>query len=338
MEIILIILLTILIVLVAVFGILIITRQSKTKELEQSINQSTQNTLKNFGDIIAKNQQNINVMQSSKLNEFNIIIRDMYDTMETRLERMNKGIGELNSFAGGIDELKKIMSNVKTRGIIGELQLGAIMNEILSHEQYETNIATVPNSSNRVEFAVKLPGSNSSPVYLPIDSKFPTETYSALADARSNSDKEAVQRLQKELSQRMRNFAKDIHTKYIEPPYTTDFGIMFLPFEGLYLEAVNLGLVEKLQHDYKINIAGPSTFAAMLNVIQMGFKTVAVEKHSAQIRETLTTVKNEFEKFSDILENVQQRLTQANTELDKLAGVRTRAINKALRDIENISE
>ena len=253
-----------------------------------------------------------------------------------RLEQVNKGLGEMQTLANGVGDLKKVLSNVKTRGIIGELQLGAILKEVLSPEQYEENAVTKKGSKNYVEFAVKLPQENGDFIYLPIDSKFPGDTYSALCDAYESGDKHRIDEARKRLEATLKSEARDISEKYIDPPNTTDFAIMFLPFEGLYAEAVNSGIVEQLQRSYKVNIAGPSTMAALLNSLQMGFKTLAVQKQSTEVWRVLGSVKSEFDKFNDILVLTQQRIEQANAELDKLVGVRTRQIRKRLSQLDNI--
>lgn len=260
-----------------------------------------------------------------------------FSLVNERLEQVYKGLGEMQTLAVGVGDLKKVLSNVKTRGILGEIQLGAILSEILSKEQYEENIATKKGSKNVVEFAIKLPSDGDSTVYLPIDSKFPGDTYSALRDAVESGDKQSIELAQKALVQRIKSEAKDIHDKYIDPPNTTEFAIMFLPFEGLYSEVVNMGLVEVLQREYKVNIAGPSTMAALLNSLQMGFKTLAVQKRSAEVWKILGGVKTEFDKFNDVLVMTQQRLDQANKELDKLVGVRTRQIQRQLKDVESVN-
>lgn len=257
-----------------------------------------------------------------------------FSLVNERLGQVYKGLGEMQSLAVGVGDLKKVLSNVKTRGILGEIQLSAILSEILSPEQYEENVATKKGSKNVVEFAVKLPSDDDKFIYLPIDSKFPGDTYAALRDAIDEGDKIKIDLAAKALITRIKSEAKDIHDKYIDPPYTTEFAIMFLPFEGLYSEAVNRGLVEILQRDYKVNIAGPSTMAALLNSLQMGFKTLAVQKRSAEVWEILGAVKQEFDKFGDVLEATQQRLDQANKELDKLVGVRTRQIQRKLKDVQ----
>lgn len=344
-ELFLIILICVLIALVTVFGILLL-RKSEKKEpaqqelsmMEQRIKDSIQGSVRLFHDTISQNQQSIGQMQTAKFREMDIIIKDMYDTMEHRLESITRSMGEMHTLALGVNDLKKVLSNVKTRGILGELQLGAILKEILAPAQYEENIATIPGSRNVVEFAIKMPGSNGNPVYLPVDSKFPLDAYSALCTAKESGDTAEITAASKELTLRLKAFAKDIHTKYVAPPHTTDFAVMFLPIEGLYLEAVNSGLVEKLQKDYKVNIAGPSTFAAMLNALQMGFRTLAVEQRSVQVWELLNDVRTEFEKFADVLDSAQQHIRRADTELDKLAGVRTRAILKKLNSIEHAED
>lgn len=259
-----------------------------------------------------------------------------FSLVNERLEQVYKGLGEMQTLAVGVGDLKKVLSNVKTRGILGEIQLGAILSEILSKEQYEENIATKKGSKNVVEFAIKLPSDGAGTVYLPVDSKFPGDTYSALRDAVESCDKQRIESAQKALVQRIKGEAKDIHDKYIDPPNTTEFAIMFLPFEGLYSEVVNMGLVEVLQREYKVNIAGPSTMAALLNSLQMGFKTLAVQKRSAEVWKILGGVKTEFDKFNDVLVMTQQRLDQANKELDKLVGVRTRQIQRQLKDVESV--
>ena len=260
-----------------------------------------------------------------------------FSLVNERLEQVYKGLGEMQTLAVGVGDLKKVLSNVKTRGILGEIQLGAILSEILSKEQYEENIATKKGSKNVVEFAIKLPSDGAGTVYLPIDSKFPGDTYSALREAVESGDRQSIESAKKALVQRIKSEAKDIHDKYIDPPNTTEFAIMFLPFEGLYSEVVNMGLVEVLQREYKVNIAGPSTMAALLNSLQMGFKTLAVQKRSAEVWKILGGVKTEFDKFNDVLVMTQQRLDQANKELDKLVGVRTRQIQRQLKDVESVS-
>ena len=252
-----------------------------------------------------------------------------------RLEQVYKGLGEMQTLAVGVGDLKKVLSNVKTRGIVGEIQLGSILEDILTPDQYDTNVATKAGSRDVVEFAVKLPAHDDGFIYLPIDSKFPGDTYAALRDAYESGSKEAVEAAAKALTVTIRREAKDIRDKYIDPPNTTEFAVMFLPFEGLYSEVVNRGMVEVLQREYKVSIAGPSTMAALLNSIQMGFRTLAVQKRSAEVWKLLGSVKNEFETFNAVLAATQNKLDQANKELDKLVGVRSRQISRKLAAVES---
>jgi len=263
-------------------------------------------------------------------------ITESFRLVSNQLEQVYKGLGEMQTVAQGVTDLKKVLSNVKTRGILGEAQLSAILNEILSPEQYECDVATVPGSRERVEFAIRLPGDGDTPVLLPIDAKFPGETFAQLQDAYESGDPDAVAQAAKMLELRLKAEAKDIRDKYIEPPYTTDFGILFLPFEGLYAEAVNRGMIEELQRTFHINVTGPSTMAAFLNSLQMGFRTLAIQKRSGEVWQILGAVKTEFEKFGDILESSQRKLRQVNDELDTLIGTRTRAITRKLKDVEKL--
>ena len=265
-------------------------------------------------------------------------ISKSFQLVSERLEQVYKGLGEMQNLASGVGDLKKVLSNVKTRGILGEIQLGAILEQMLSPEQYEENIVTKKGSSERVEFAIKLPGDEDGVVYLPVDAKFPADTYTKLVDAYEAGNSEEIDQAAKMLERAIKTFAKSIHDKYIEPPQTTDFGIMFLPFEGLYAEVVRRGMVEVLQRDYKINIAGPTTMAALLNSLQMGFKTLAIQKHSSEVWNILGAVKTEFDKFGDVLAATQQRINQANAELDKLIGTRTRKIQSKLRNVVSLSD
>ena len=257
-----------------------------------------------------------------------------FSLVSAQLEQVYKGLGEMQNLAVGVGDLKKVLSNVKTRGILGEIQLGAILSEVLSPSQYEENAATKAGSRNRVEFAVKLPAEEGGFIYLPIDSKFPGDTYLALREAAESGDRERLEACEKTLLSTLRSEAKDIHDKYIDPPNTTDFAILFLPFEGLYSEVVNRGMVEELQRKYKVSLAGPSTMAALLNALQMGFRTLAVQKRSAEVWEVLRGVKREFDSFADTLEKTQTRLEQANRELDNLVGVRTRQMQKQLAKVQ----
>lgn len=263
-------------------------------------------------------------------------LKESFESVSQQLEQVYKGLGEMQNLAADVGGLKQVLSGVKTRGILGEIQLGSILEEILAPEQYETNIATVPGSTQRVEYAVKMPGQDGGTVWLPIDAKFPGDTYVHLQDAYTSGDVEQIEAARRALSTVVCSEAKDIRTKYVAPPDTTNFGILFLPFEGLYAEVVNLGLVEKLQRDYQVNIAGPSTMAALLNSLQMGFRTLAIQKRSNEVWQVLAAVKTEFDKFADGLSKMQQRLRQTDDELDKLIGVRTRAINRKLRNVQQL--
>lgn len=255
-----------------------------------------------------------------------------------RLEQVYRGLGEMQTLAVGVGDLKKVLSNVKTRGILGEIQLGAILEQVLSPEQYEENVTTRSTGNERVEFAVKLPGDDDQTVYLPIDAKFPGDAYARLADAYDAGDAAEIEAAGKNLERVIKSEAKDIRDKYIEPPRTTDFGIMFLPFEGLYAEVVRRGMVETLQRDYKVNIAGPTTMAALLNSLQMGFRTLAIQKHSSEVWNVLGAVKNEFGKFEDVLMAAQKKITQAGDDLDRLVGTRSRMIRSKLRTVTELSD
>ena len=263
-------------------------------------------------------------------------ITQSFQMVNERLQEVYTGLGEMKNLASGVGGLKKVLSNVKTRGILGEYQLGAIMSEILAPEQYEENVATVPGSANRVEFAVRLPGEDGHCVYLPIDAKFPGDTYAALVDAYESGDSALITAAQAALETRIKGCAKDIRDKYVSPPDTTDFAIMFLPFEGLYAEVVRMGLVDVLQRQYKVNIAGPTTFAALLNSLQMGFRTLAIQKRSGEVWSVLGAVKTEFATFGTVLEAAQKRIEQTGAELDKLVGTRTRAINRKLKTVSEL--
>lgn len=286
-----------------------------------------------------KQLENIRTTVDEKLqNTLENKLNKSFETVSKQLQQVYKGLGEMQNLAVGVGDLKKVLSNVKTRGILGEIQLSAILKEILSPEQYEENVATKKGSRNVVEFAIKLPADDDSTVYLPIDSKFPGDTYAKLVDAMNSGNKEEIEVCSKNLLRTIKSEAKDIHDKYISPPNTTEFAIMFLPFEGLYAEVVNRGMVEVLQREYKVNVAGPSTMGALLNSLQLGFKTLAVQKRSAEVWQILNDVKREFDTFADVLEKTQTKLNQANTELDKLVGVRTRKIQSQLSKVQKLEE
>ncbi len=323
------------------------TFSESTEQKLENIRQSTEKQLEANRQTTEKQLEKLQNDNSVKLEEMRKTVDEKlqktleekmnqsFSLVNQRLEQVYKGLGEMQTLAVGVGDLKKVLSNVKTRGILGEIQLGSILTEILSPEQYEENIATKKGSKNVVEFAIKLPAEDDSFIYLPIDSKFPGDTYAALRSAVDDGDKEKIELCAKALLATIRSEARDIRDKYIDPPNTTEFAIMFLPFEGLYSEVVNRGMVEELQRKYKVNIAGPSTMAALLNSLQMGFKTLAVQKRSSEVWDLLGSVKQEFDKFNDVLTATQLRLDQANKELDKLVGVRTRQIQRKLKDVQS---
>lgn len=293
---------------------------------------------KHLTSIQDENSKKLDAIQTTVNEKLESKMNESFKLVSERLEQVYKGLGEMQTIASGVGDLKKVLSNVKNRGIIGEIQLGAILEEILSPEQYDREVATVPRSSNHVEFAVKLPGNgDGSFVYLPIDSKFPGDTFAALQDAYDSGSPEAVADAKKQLAAVIKKCAKDIRDKYVSPPYTTNFGIMFLPFEGLYAEVVNSGLLETLRHDYNVTVTGPSTMAAMLNSLQMGFQTLAIQKKSSQVWEILGSVKTEFQTFAKVLEETQKHIKKVDDDLEKLVGVRTRQINRKLSSIEAIA-
>ncbi|MBT4313620.1 MAG: DNA recombination protein RmuC [Flavobacteriaceae bacterium] len=326
-------------------------------------------TLKDFEASFTKNVESFNALQKQKFDEMKIKQGEMIKTTELRLERMRetvdeklhktleerlgksfemvtqqllvvqKGLGEMQTIASGVGDLKKVLSNVKTRGVLGEIQLGNILEEIMSREQYETNVKTKKGSDAIVEFAIKLPGkdNNDGSVYLPIDAKFPQEDYVRLQTAYEAGDPIAVEISMKALLQAVKKFAKDISTKYIDPPHTTDFGIMFLPIEGLFAEVVRQpDMIAFLQREYKIVVTGPTTLAAMLNSLQMGFKTLAIQKRSSEVWNVLASVKKEFNTFGGVLEKAQKKLNEANNEIENLVGTRTRIMQSKLKNVEQL--
>ena len=261
-------------------------------------------------------------------------INDSFRLVNEQLDSVSKGLGEMRGMAQSVGDLRKVLSNVKTRGIVGEVQLAAILKEVLSPEQYETNVATVPDSLNRVEFAVRIPGKGDEFVYLPIDAKFPAEAYGHLEDAKDAGDDVVIRAAWKELETRLKNEAKDIHEKYVAPPATTPFAVLFLPFEGLYAEVVNrTGLVERIQREWHVSVAGPSTMAALLNALQMGFQTVAIQKRADEIQKVLAAVKAELPKYRMELEKAQRQLNTASKTIDGLVGRRTRAMERTLSSV-----
>ena len=264
---------------------------------------------------------------------------DSFKLVSERLELVHKGLGEMQTLAAGVGDLKKVLTNVKTRGTWGEVQLEALLDQVLTAEQYEKNVITRPNSNERVEFAIRLPGremggSDKQPVWLPIDAKFPMEDYQRLIEAQERADPVAVELAAKALELRLRLEAKTIRDKYVEPPFTTDFAILYLPTEGLYAEALRRsGLAYGLQRDFRISIAGPTTLAALLNSLQMGFRTLAIEKRSSEVWGVLGAIKTEFGKFGEALDATRKKLEQATKSIES-AGVRTRQIERKLKGVE----
>ncbi|MGN1033313.1 MAG: DNA recombination protein RmuC [Intestinibacter sp.] len=265
---------------------------------------------------------------------------ESFKMVSERLEEVHKGLGEMQSLASGVGDLKKVLSNTKTRGVLGEVQLERILEQFLSPEQYEKNVITKKGSRETVEFAIKLPGKDydNEMIYLPLDAKFPLEVYNKLLDAYDSQDQVAIDVASKNLEKFIKKSAKDIRDKYIDPPNTTDFGLMFLPTEGIYAEVLkNQSLVELVQREYKVNIAGPTTLVALLNSLQMGFRSLAIEKHSSEVWKILGAVKTEFSKFETVLNSAQNKLNQASSEIDKLVGTRTRQINRKLKSVDKLS-
>ncbi|MDN3204635.1 DNA recombination protein RmuC [Algoriphagus sediminis] len=324
--------------------------------------------LKDFGKLFQQNVESLNKAQKEKLTELNQNQRDLLSSTELRLEKIREtvdeklqktlearlgqsfemvnkqlqavqqGLGEMQNLAQGVGDLKKVLTNVKSRGILGEFQLQAILENVMSPEQYLVNTSVLPNSRERVEFAIKMPGDNH-PVLLPIDSKFPQESYLRLVDAYESTDNQLINAYRLELFQSVKKAASDIRNKYVQPPHSTDFAILFLPMESLYAELLREpGFVQKIQMDYQVVITGPTTLTALLNSLQMGFKTLAIQKRSSEVWQILGAVKTEFSKFGDLLDKTQRKLNEANSELDKLIGTRTRAIQRKLKDVEEITE
>jgi len=311
-------------------------------------------SLRNQGEVLSgtieKRLQLLQEENSRKLEEMRATVDEkLHSTLEKRLsesfnlvserlKQVHEGLGEMKNLATGVGDLKKVLSNVKTRGILGEIQLGNILENILSSGQYERNVMVKEGSTESVEYAIKLPGGER-PVYLPIDSKFPMEIYHRLLDAYEQGNQEDIQKAYRDVENTIKNYARDISSKYINPPDTTDFGILFLPVEGLYAEVVRqTSLFELLQRDYRITITGPSTLAAFLNSLQMGFRTLAIQKRTGEVWNILTAVKREFDKFGEVLKKAQDKIEGAGKDIETLVGTRTRQIQSRLRSIEGMPE
>lgn len=344
------------------FGLVFDSLRANSKEQSE--------VLKDFGRIFRENVKEFNELQREKFQDLIFKQERMLASTEERLDKMRetvdeklqktlearlgqsfelvtnqllavqKGLGEMQSLATGVGDLKRVLSNVKSRGVLGEYQLHGILENVLSPEQYASNVSVNKGNSERVEFAIKMPGSKEDgPVYLPIDAKFPQETYYRLLDAYDTADKSTIDAARLDLFKAIRKAAQDISQKYLHPPFTTDFAMLFLPMESLYAEVLrDPNLSQSLQKDFKIIITGPTTLAAMLNSLQMGFRTLAIQERSSEVWKVLGAVKSEFSKFGDLISKAQKKIFEAHTDLDELVGTRTRVIQRKLKEVELMPE
>jgi len=317
---------------------------------QSDLNQKSIESLKDIKSTIEKQLKEIRDDNTKQLNEMRKTVDEKLQTtlekrigesfklVNDRLEQVHKGLGEMQTIASGVGDLKKVLSNVKTRGVLGEYQLENILEQLLTPDQYSKNVATKKGSQANVEFAIKLPGKDTNEeVWMPIDSKFPIEDYNRLLDSYELGVKEDIEKAQKVLLKTIQSFAKDINEKYIDPPHTTDFAIMFLPVESLYAEVLrHPGLFEILQRKYRVTVTGPTTLSALLNSLQMGFRTLAVQKRSSEVWKILEAVKTEFDKFSDQLEKVDKQLHSASNSLNELRHTRTNVMTRKLKDVGTI--
>jgi len=314
----------------------------QTTENVKEVKQSVENQLKSIREDNTKQLDEMRKTVDEKLQKtLNERLSQSFETVGKQLQAVQEGLGEMKNLATDVGGLKKVLSNVKMRGGIGEIQLSMLLEQILAPDQYEANVKTKSSSMDLVEFAVKLPGKDDrgTNVWLPIDAKFPKDIYEQLQDAYEDGDQIKIIAAQKNLDNTIKKMAKDIGEKYIDPPGTTDFGIMFLPFEGIYAEVVRkAALLEDLQRNYKIIVTGPTTLAAILNSLQMGFKTLAIEKRSSEVWQVLGAVKKEFENFSGMMEKAQNNIQTGLNQLDDVMGKRTRAIQRKLKSVEVISK
>jgi DNA recombination protein RmuC len=323
------------------------------EQLQQRFTTLTENNEKRMGEMRGTLESQIKALQQDNAQQLDkmrqTVDEKLQTTLETRLghsfklvserlEAVQRGLGEMQELAAGVGDLKRMLTNVKTRGTFGEVQLGALLEQVLIAEQYDSNVATVPGSSERVEFALRMPGHDDGhPVWLPIDAKFPREDYERLLDAQENADADAAHAAAQALERRVNIEAKTIREKYVSPPHTTDFAILFLPTEGLYAEVIRRpGLFEKLQREHRVTVAGPTTLNALLNSLQMGFRTLAIEKRSSEVWELLGAVKNEFGKFGGILESAIKQVDTVRNTLKKATG-KTTTISRKLRGVESLS-
>jgi DNA recombination protein RmuC len=328
------------------------SQQRFAESLSQRLNELTQRNEQRIGEMRATLESRLKELQAdntAKLEQMRQTVDEkLHATLETRLTesfgnvtamlaQVHQGLGDMNKLAADVGGLQRVLNNVKSRGVFGEVQLAGLLEQVFAPDQYSANVATVPGSSERVEFAVRFPGSSiDSVVWLPIDAKFPREDYERLLDAQEKADVDAARNAGDALERRVRLEAARIRDKYIAPPSTTEFAILFLPTEGLYAEVLRRpGLVDALQRDLRIAIAGPTTLLALMTSFHMGFRTLAIEKRSSEVWKTLGAVKTEFSKFGDVLDSVKSKLDQASTQIEK-TGVRTRAIERRLRDVESL--
>jgi DNA recombination protein RmuC len=315
---------------------------------QNNLTDKTEKSLKDVRETVEKQLRELQQDNSQKLEKMRETVDEkLHDTLEKRLgesfklvserlEKVQKGLGEMQTLATGVGDLKKVLTNVKTRGVLGEYQLATILEQIMTAEQYAQNVKTKSNSNAFVEFAIKLPGREKSDkaVWLPVDSKFPIESYQILQSAYEDGDKALIEAAQKELVKTVKVFAKDIRDKYLDPPNTTDFGVMFLPIEGLYAEVLrDPSVFEILQRDFKVIITGPTTLSALLNSLQLGFRTLAIEKHSSEVWQVLGAVKSEFGKFGDILAKTRKKLQEAGNVIEN-AESKSRNIERKLKDVD----
>lgn len=309
-------------------------QHEKFSQLDEQQQRMIANTEKRLEDIRVTVDEKLQKTLNERLGQ-------SFRLVSEQLESVQKGLGEMQTLAQDVGGLKRVLSNVKTRGNIGEIQLSMLLEQILAPEQYDSNVHTVKGSAEVVEFAVKLPGKDDMRdfVYLPIDAKFPKDVYEQLLNAYDTADTQAIDAAGKALEATIRKMAKDISEKYLAPPATTDFGIMFLPFEGIYAEVVRRSsLLEELQKTYKVVVTGPTTLAAILNSLQMGFRTLAIQKHSGEVWTILGAVKKEFEKVGGMLEKAQKNIQTASGQLEEVLGTRTRAIQRKLKDVDTLSD
>ena len=313
-----------------------------TQRNEQRIGEMRDTLEARLKELQADNAQKLELMRATVDEKLQTTLEtrlgESFRLVSERLEQVQRGLGEMQSLATGVGDLKRVLGNVKDRGTFGETQLGALLEQILTIEQYATNIATVPDSSERVEFAIRLPGGpDGGTIWLPVDAKFPREDYERLLEAHENADAVAAQQSGMALERRIRDEAKKIRDKYVSPPHTTDFALLFLPTEGLYAEAIRRpGLFDTLQREHKVTLVGPTTLLAVLNALQMGFRTLAIEERSSEVWQLLGAVKTEFGKFGTVLDATHKQLATVQNSI-KSAGVRTRAIERKLRGVESLS-